>query len=265
MGLHFCLASAKRRKAPSRPVRPFSAFACNLLNALEVRAHSDPPPVSPRASRDMSGTPSRAASAGRRPAARRRPSPPRRCSPTSRTAPRRHHPRPAPANARPVRRSSDWSRTSWRWWAARADGTTRNEVRHPSRACLVCTDGASPRLLPRARKRVASDADSKRRAMTRRRPRSVPRGADDVETTRARGSRRDDARTPRRHVARLAVAPLAPLRGSARREDRATDGGERHFEGKAFSQTVQLSRVSRETSASTTVSRFRLRRRARSF
>ena len=99
------------------------------------------------------------------------------------------------------------------------DGTTRNEVRHPSRACLVRTDGASPRLLPRARKRVASDADSKRRAMTRRRPRSVPRGADDVDTTRARGSRRDDARTPRRHVARLAVAPLAPLRGSARRED----------------------------------------------
>ena len=129
------------------------------------------------------------------------------------------------------------------------DGTTRNEVRHPSRACLFRADGASPRLLPRARKRVASDADSKRRVtMTRRRP---PIGAA------RRGRHRDDPRawfatrrraTPRWHVARLAVAPLAPPRGSARRAD-PRDRRRRtpEYRGNLFADSGQVGRV--ETAA----------------
>lgn len=119
------------------------------------------------------------------------------------------------------------------------DGTTRNEVRHPSRACLVRTDGASPRLLPRARKRVASDADSKRRAM-----KSAPPSIGAAR----RGRRRDNPRarfpTRRRANTRTSRSRRSP-RSAARRDvrTRATDGGERHIEGKAFSQTVQLSRV----------------------
>ena len=215
---------AKRRKGEKLDVgRPyaFSAFAAIVLNALEVRAHSDPPPVSPRASRDMSGTPE--------PPRGERGSPPggspETITPTALFANVTNGAAPSSSASGPSERTSSTKKLGLvkdqlEMVERRArDGTTRNEVRHPSRACLVRTDGASPRLLPRARKRVASDADSKRRAMTMRRPRSVPRGADDVDTTRARGSRRDDARTPRRHVARLAVAPLAPLRGSARRED----------------------------------------------
>jgi len=222
--LHFCLASRrseKRRKLDVGRPYAFSAFAAIVLNALEVRAHSDPPPVSPRASRDMSGTPE--------PPRGERGSPPggspETITPTALFANVTNGAAPSSSASGPSERTSSTKKLGLvkdqlEMVERRArDGTTRNEVRHPSRACLVRTDGASPRLLPRARKRVASDADSKRRAMTRRRPRSVPRGADDVDTTRARGSRRDDARTPRRHVARLAVAPLAPLRGSARRED----------------------------------------------
>ena len=222
----------------------FSAFAAIVLNALEVRAHSDPPPVSPRASRDMSGTPE--------PPRGERGSPPggspETITPTALFANVTNGAAPSSSASGPSERTSSTKKLGLvkdqlEMVERRArDGTTRNEVRHPSRACLVRTDGASPRLLPRARKRVASDADSKRRAMTRRRPRSVPRGADDVDTTRARGSRRDDAQTPRRHVARLAVAPLTPLLGSARREDRrATDGGERHIEGSLFADSTAQS------------------------
>lgn len=126
------------------------------------------------------------------------------------------------------------------------DGTTRNEVRHPSRACLVRTDGASPRLLPRARKRVASDADSKRRAMTF--GAALDRCREARTTSRRPAREVPDATTRERFLhdgtSRGSRSRRSP-RSAARRDvrTRATDGGERHIEGKAFSQTVQLSRV----------------------
>ena len=262
----FVVFFEKAKSSTSVDLRLFCAFDAIVLNALEVRAHSDPPPVSPRASRDMSGTPE--------PPRGERGSPPggspETITPTALFANVTNGAAPSSSASGPSERTSSTKKLGLvkdqlEMVERRArDGTTRNEVRHPSRACLVRTDGASPRLLPRARKRVASDADSKRRAMTRRRPRSVPRGADDVETTRARGSRRDDARPTRWHVARLAVAPLAPLRGSARREDprdrrRRTPHRGKPFRRQYSSQSGFLARLSR---ASTTVSRFR-RRRAR--
>lgn len=224
-------AHASRLKSPERS----TALHCLLLLRCFERACRPPPfrspPVSPRASRDMSGIPE--------PPRGERGSPPggspEIITPTALFANVSNGATPSSSASGPSERPTSSTKKlglvkdQLEMVERRArDGTTRNEVRHPLRACLFCTDRASLRLFRRARKRVASDVDLKRRVtMTRRRP---PIGAA------GRGGCRDNPRawfptTTREFsdgISRGSRSRRSP-RPAVRRDKRtrATDGGER--------------------------------------
>ena len=151
----------------------------------------------------------------------------------------RHRPRPARANARPARRSSDWSRTSWRWWSgARGTGLCGTRcVIHRARACSRDSRGrrvsASPpsRSKPRrVRRRLEETRDDEAPPSDRRREARVlssrrPAREDPDATTRENPDGTSRGSRPRRSP-----------RPAVRRDEtsRATDGGERRIEGSAF-------------------------------